>query len=331
MKRRVEQKRRTVAVIGAGVAGLTCANALRERGVDATVFEKSRGLGGRLATRRTADGLTFDHGAQYMTARSGAFRKLLEDAIASSSAGRWSPLVHDDLDGGLDKWIVGSPGMNAPFKPLAKGIKPRLSTRVMSVTRDKGKWRLLTDNESSGELFDAVVSTAPAPQALELLWGESEMNAGLSAVSIAPCWTLMVAFAKPLEPGFDLWRRETHDLAWIARNGSKPGRREDRDCWVVHAGADWSEKNLELNVDEAASVMMVMLRDAMGTDLPDFTHATAHRWRYARTTTTAGKPFIRSQDGTLYAGGDWCLGARVEAAYESGLAIAEDLCKRLAD
>ncbi len=58
-----------VAVIGAGISGLMCARTLADHGCDVSVFEKSRGVSGRMSTRRVDDSLSFDHGAQYFTAR----------------------------------------------------------------------------------------------------------------------------------------------------------------------------------------------------------------------------------------------------------------------
>jgi predicted NAD/FAD-dependent oxidoreductase len=54
----------SAAVIGAGISGLICARTLAQHGWLVTVFEKGRGVGGRMAVRRTEAGLAFDHGAQ---------------------------------------------------------------------------------------------------------------------------------------------------------------------------------------------------------------------------------------------------------------------------
>ena len=52
-----------IAVVGAGIAGLACATTLQQAGVQVSVFDKSRGAGGRMSTRRT-DSWQCDHGAQ---------------------------------------------------------------------------------------------------------------------------------------------------------------------------------------------------------------------------------------------------------------------------
>ena len=69
--------------------------------------------------------------------------------------------------------------------------------------------------------------------------------------------------------------------------------------------------------------MLPLLCDRLGVTPDRVTHAAAHRWRYARVTRALSQPFVRSADGTLYLGGDWCIGPRIEAAWDSGTAIAE--------
>ena len=67
---------RHFAVIGAGIAGITCARTLVQAGHSVTVFEKSPNLGGRMATRSTLFG-SFDHGVQYFTVRDPRFAQAL--------------------------------------------------------------------------------------------------------------------------------------------------------------------------------------------------------------------------------------------------------------
>ncbi len=314
-----------IAVIGAGMAGIACAQDATARGFRPAVFEKGRGLGGRLATRRADDGSAFDHGAQYLTARSAALQALVRDTVESGAAALWRPRDADRRAPAREDWFVGTPAMNALVKPLARGLDIRLETQVTAVERDGGGWRLRTLADPSGAPFDVVVSTTPAPQARALFAFEPGIARALDEVAIAPCWALMLTFAKTLDCGFDVRRSETADLAWIARNRSKPGRAEDKDCWVVHAGPDWSRHHLERERDEIMPMMIEMFRRALDVRLPEIEHAAAHRWRYARTIVPLGKPYLRSGDGTLFVGGDWCLGARVESAFESGRAMAASI------
>ncbi len=212
--------------------------------------------------------------------------------------------------------------MNGLVKPLADGIDIRLETEVTAISRVGNRWRVETAAGEESEPFDLVVSTAPAPQAQTLLGSEPGVEEALSRVSIAPCWALMLTFETPLNTGFDVWRSPSNNLAWMARNSSKPARGGRDDCWIVHASPQWSRQNLELDKEHAATSMIEMLSGVLGEGLPEIGYATAHRWRYALTTVSLGEPFYCSDDRTLFVGGDWCLGARVEYAFESGQAMA---------
>jgi predicted NAD/FAD-dependent oxidoreductase len=320
-----------IAVIGAGMAGIGCAKNLKQHGFHPTIFEKSRGPGGRLATRRVGDGITFDHGAQYITAHSAAFQRVMKKAIETGAAEQWCPRSLSRSPSVTDGWIVGTPAMNSLIKPLADGLDIRLTTEVTAIAREGDTWRVRTSTSETGEPFDIVVSSAPAPQARVLFASEPEIAEALAKVSIAPCWALMLTFASPADPGFDVWRSDAEALTWISRNTSKPSRRTAKDCWVVHASPDWSQRYLELDRVRVAEMMIEMLSPAFGGCLPKIDHASAHRWRFARTTAPLSETYLCSEDRTLFVGGDWCLGARVECAFESGQAIAKALTGALED
>ena len=293
-----------IAVIGAGMTGIGCANCLRQHGFHPTIFEKSRGLGGRLATRSVGDGIAFDHGAQYITARSATFQSLVKEAIKTSAADHWRPKGFDRAPALADDWIVGTPGMNALVKPFAHGIDIRLATEVTGIDREGDIWRVHTQTNEIGEPFDIVVSSAPAPQARVLLASEPKIAEALAKVSIAPCWALMLAFGTPFDPGFDVWQSDEDDFAWISHNSSRPCRRTAKDCWVVHASPEWSERYLELDRARVAEMMIEMLPPAFGDCLPEIDHASAHRWRFARTTAPLGETYLYSRDRTLFVGGE---------------------------
>ena len=318
-------------MIGAGMAGISCAKSLKEQGFHPMILEKSRGLGGRVASRRVGDGIAFDHGVQYIAARSAAFQWVVKQAVETGAAARWRPEKLNRSRAETEDWIVGTPAMNALIKPLADGIDIRLVTEVTAIEREGGIWRVRSATKATGEPFDVIVSTAPAPQARVLFASEREIADALDRVSIAPCWALMLTFETPFEVGFDLQRSDSDDLAWISRDSSKPRRCAAKDCWVVHASPEWSQRHLERHRDEITEMMIDLFRGAFGGRLPEIEHAFAHRWRYARTTAPLGRPYLCSDDRTLFVGGDWCLGARVECAFESGQAIADALTGALKD
>ncbi|MCF7702331.1 NAD(P)/FAD-dependent oxidoreductase [Loktanella sp. M215] len=308
-----------VAIIGAGMTGLACARRLMLGGVQSTLFDKGRGIGGRVATRRAA-GLQFDHGAQYVTAKGTRFSTVMNELRDSGDAAHWA-------DGTGRDHVVGAPGMSALPKALAAGLEVRQSTHVTSVQAEGPGWRLQSD-QSQHEATHVVI-TVPAPQMADLLGAGHPLVEQIGDVRFSPCLTLMAAVAGPAP---FLSRHAPDDpLAWIAQDSSKPGRsQQDATAWVAQAGVDFSTTHLEHDKPQIAALMLPLLCDSLGV-MPDrVTHAVAHRWRYARVTQALGQPFVHAPGTTLYLGGDWCIGPRVEDAWTSGTAIAEHVLGTLA-
>lgn len=314
-----------IAIIGAGMAGLAAARALKAAGLEPTLFDKSRGLGGRMATRRVDDpalgALTFDHGAQYFTAKGPAFRAVVDDWCAAGRATAW-------FNGGY----VGTPGMTAPARALAEGLTVVGGCPVTGLRRAADGWTVATasgavDTPGNGG-FAAVVLAVPAPQAVPLAASAGVAMPALAAVRYGPCWALMLAFDAPLGLDWNHLRREDGPIGWVARNASKPGRAGGAETLVVHAGPDWSRQHLELTPEAAEAALDPLWRAATGiTAAPRF--VSVHRWRYALVEETAGEACLWDADTKLGACGDWCLGPRVEAAFDSGAAMAARVIESL--
>ena len=304
-----------IVIIGAGIAGLACARRLADAGLAVIVLDKGRGIGGRVATRRVGD-LQFDHGAQYVNAHGAGFAAVLH-SLGDAVAG-WQ-------DGKGRKHSVGVPGMSAIPKALVAGLEIRQNAQVARLVKDGDGWALYLE---TGTIRAArVLVTVPAPQVANLLGAEHPLVAALAPVQLTPCLTLMAAVAG-IAPF--MTRQDADDpLSWIAQDSSKPGRPQGvATQWVAQAGEAFSQTHLEETPAEITARMLPLLCDRLGVPLDRVTHAAAHRWRYARVTQALGQPFLRSPDASLYLGGDWCIGPRVEAAWTSGTAIADDILAR---
>ena len=304
-----------IVIIGSGMAGLACARRLADAGLAAIVLDKGRGIGGRVATRRVGD-LQFDHGAQYVNAHGAGFAAVLH-SLGDSVAG-WQ-------DGTGRTHSVGVPGMSAIPKALGAGLEIRQNAQVARVVQDDDSWALHLDTDIMRAA--RVVVTVPAPQVAGLLGAEHPLVAALAPVRLAPCLTLMAAVTAPAPL---IARQDADDpLAWIAQDSAKPSRPQSAaTLWVAQSGEAFSRAYLEESPTQIAARMLPLLCDRLGVTADRVTHASAHRWRYARVTQALGQPFLRSPDATLYLGGDWCIGPRVEAAWTSGTAIADDILAR---
>ena len=302
-----------IAIIGAGIAGLTCAETLQTAGHGVTLFDKGRSAGGRMATRRVdtpCGTIAFDHGAQYFTARDPAFAATVMGWEAEQIVASWATA-------GDDAW-VGKPGMNAVLRAMAAPLDVRWNSLVDALRRIDGLW--FVDPVAAGA-FDAVIVATPSEQAAPLLVAHDPAMAAIAqACPSAPCWTAMVAFEERLAIAQDIVR-DSGIIGWAARNSAKPGR-DATEAWVIQATATWSRSHLE---DDQASVVAALLR-ALAAEaarpLPEPVVRIGHRWRFARARTT-NHGSLWNEASRIGAVGDWLIAPRIESAWLSGRMLAD--------
>ena len=333
---------RDALVIGAGIAGLVAARELRRAGLAVEIVEKSRGLGGRAATR-TVEGHRVDHGAQFFTARDPRFRREVDAWLADGVARAWATgLPTWTADGGWSHAGAGAHlryacpnGMNALGKRLAEGLTVTRRTRVTEIRREGEGWRAAADDGTTCRAPRLVV-TAPVPQALELLRAvdlSGETRHALAAIAYAPCFAVMAGYPDAPAPAWPGVRLPDHpDLAWIANDGSRRAAAGARAAagggtvLVLHATPAFTRRRYD---DPPADVRRDLLRAAVAVvpwaERPAWVDH--QRWRYAlpERTHPAAAPMVA--DGLVLAGdafgGD--AGGRIEGAYLSGLAAAAAL------
>jgi predicted NAD/FAD-dependent oxidoreductase len=325
-----------VLVIGAGIAGLTAARALSRTGLAVAVLEKSRGVGGRAATR-TVHGARVDHGAQFFTARDPRFRAEVDAWLRDGVARAWADGFPSwsERDGWREPEPGANPryacpdGMNALGKRLAEGLAVTRRARAVAVRHGDGAWEIELEG---GERRRAprVVVTAPVPQALELVrevaW-PAGTRAGLEAVTYAPCFAVLAGYPDVPAPGWPGVRLPAHpDLAWIANDGTKRHPRSGGTVLVLHATPAFTRQRFD---DPPAAVVADLLRAASAAvpwaGRPAWTDH--QRWRYALAEAPHPERALSVADGLVLCGdgfgGDG--GGRLESAYLSGLAAAEAL------
>lgn len=312
-----------IAIVGAGISALTCGQILRSAGFSPTLFEKSAGYGGRVSTRHLEDGIAFDHGAQYVTAKTCGFKTYLSEAEQRGCAGMWSPRVSK---GSREQdWFVGRPAMRDLVNPLISNLDIKYHAYVSRIYRYRRGWCLELEDGGVPLYFDNVVVSAPAPQTLVLIGRDTEISVRISEVEMSPCWALIAAFDRRFKTDLDVITDENSDLTWLVRNNSKLDRSQHIESWVAHVSPQWSLNNIERDRDSVLPELLNMLERKLGRRLPAPTFARAHLWRYALTSIPLGELFLSTSDHTLTAIGDWCLGSRVECAYQSGIAAGKYL------
>ena len=232
-----------VAVIGAGLAGLSCARVLRRAGFFVEVFEQDRIIGGRMATTRV--GLAaFDHGAQYITARAIAFRTFIEELQASGYVARWTPRASKGGEAGAGQmmpWYVGTPGMSSIVRPLAESVRIHTSRRVHTIEKHEKGWHVWFEDETSvapPRRRRRGAGGAGTPAARPFL---DELADHLARVRMLPLLGADGPLGRCPAP-----KRTFSDcpdtIRWIARDSTKPGRNSRGENLVIHASQNWSRE-----------------------------------------------------------------------------------------
>lgn len=313
-----------IAILGCGIAGLSAARALKQSGIEVVLFDKSRGVGGRMSTRY-ADAWEFDHGAQYFTVQDSDFQAEVDAAIEAGVVAPWDARALYLKTGALStdtgrQRYVGQPRMNSLPKFWAKGFDINLGKRVALVEKTDS-WKLSFEDGSTASGFDGVISTLPPAQAEKILPKKFPKRASIKATEMHVCFCLMVGLSAPINPGWDTLRVKDLPIDWIAMNHAKPGRSKDVGTIIVHSEAVWSDAHADVDRAYVQDVMIKSASALLGLPLIDAPHIALHRWLYASNKTSPNVPCLKD-DGFVVAG-DWCLGGRVQSAWLSGRAAAQ--------
>ncbi|MCA9835632.1 MAG: FAD-dependent oxidoreductase [Trueperaceae bacterium] len=314
-------------LIGAGIAGLTAARQLSSA-YSVVVLEKSRGLGGRSATRRL-EGNRVDHGAQYFTVRDERFQEQVNEWLGQDKAFVWSHGFHTYSQQGLKPATKGHPrytlrnGMNEVGKLLSEGLEVKTQTRAHKISKQKDYYLVETEE---GQAFEAkrVIVNAPAEQALALLEpSKNELQDKLASVKMVPCFALMPGYPLQLAPEWQGIHVETESsLAWISHDSSKR-LNPAHTVLTLHSTPEFAQVHFDVNPDELAQTMLTDL----GKIDDRFTaplFSSWHRWKYAQVSNSLEERFLNVEDSLFFCG-DWCGGAKLESAYLSGLELGQYL------
>jgi hypothetical protein len=319
-----------IAIIGAGLAGLTLAQQLNDM-ANITVFEKARGVSGRLATR-SADAFQFDHGAQYFTARDARFQTFLQPYIKSGVVQEWTPKVLTLALGEkpykrdwFEPHYVAVPSMTALAKHMAADLDIKLQTQITALTKVDHHWQLTDQHQQTHGPFDWVLCTAPAPQAYQLMPDSFAAKNQLLSVQPTPCFSLMLGFNNALKLNFDAAEVKNSAIRWICVNSHKP-KRPTAFTLLIHTDAAWSSAHINDDPTDVQHYLLQTLEQLLAQALaPE--HIALHRWLYAGTAIPLGQDCLIDTDQSLGVCGDGCIDGRVEAAFLSAMGLATKLMK----
>lgn len=331
-----------LAIVGAGLAGLACARELVSKGFEVTLFEKSRGAGGRAPTRwinrDSQPAVGFDHGAQYFYSHSESFCRLVDEACQAGAVAPWTGrFVHlsygqeTEVIDPKTRW-VGTPGMAGLGKFLARDLRVQLQAKVTEIEKNDQHYTLrLTKSDGTKAVhsgFDLVVAAIPAEQTVELFKKTCATLSSLAEqVKSNVNWTAMATFSSRIPVNFDAALVVDSPLGWICRDSSKPGRAAG-ERWLIQATSDWSKVHQDYTQQAIEEMLLDLFCSAIGKHV-DPSSLTVHRWLYGLPSNPLSIDFYIDETMQLAACGDWLKGANMEDAFLSGQMLGQRLCGSL--
>ena len=354
-----------IAIIGAGLAGLECGRRLKAAGYQVCVLDKSRGLGGRMATRRVVtnqrENIRVDHGLRYWPSPAGVLAPLTEELIAAGVLKRWHVSAYELRENDTlmpveaEPVYVASQGMSAIAKYLAQGFT--LDDTLLSGYRathlspydqaDGDGWRIECE-DGKVVMADRCAISIPAPQAVDLFVdcpSEALIPSALDtlkSVTYNPCLTVLAGYGERQDMGklnADGWMvtdkigTSTH---WSCLDSSKRAQatsatsQPPETTLVIHSKPGFAQRYLDVgDLQLAASVLLRANARKFGDWIAQPDWFQIHRWRYADVQQPCRQAMLPVGEG-LVCGGDWCAGEsaqhqNIAAAYVSGMAMAEEL------
>lgn len=332
-----------IVIVGAGISGLVCAQQLHQVGYKVLVVEKSRGLGGRVATRRLHETCA-DLGTCYLNPKDELLQRFVELLVQQNILQIWTDTTYE-FDASLQQLTVrrrspiytASKGMSAIARFLAVGLEIQLNQRVVGISTVADNWclQLEATNATTQITAKAVVVAIPAPQALTLLEPIAVLPtflANLRSVEFASCISVIAGYPS-VQSNFD-WQAVTvvddDNLAWIGLDSSK--RAEKRSpVFVLHSSAQFARNYLETTdlqpigqqlLNRAAEYLLPWLKT------PEWMQV--HRWRYAFPTSPLIDTCLKANTPQpLVCCGDWCGGNLVTGAMQSGISAAEQINRQM--
>jgi renalase len=310
-------------IVGAGIAGASCAGTLAAAGWEVDVFDKARGVGGRLSTRRLEQGWA-TLGSPFISAKRDPFRSQLRDWARKG----WLAPVRDILHGRANQSWARAQLQNhyTPLIEPSQLVRQMLGTAHLHtsarVTALQPRTIILENGQTMGD-YDCVICSVPVPQALPLLGALPRLHERLGEVRYRPIWSFLMRWEGG--PAADVIKFDDHliDLA-VRQPGGGAG------LWAVHSSHEFAETYLDASQMEASTRAASALMGLLGLPWPVEVEV-SHLWRYAKPEASIGGFWLGDRENRVALIGDGIAGAGVERAWESGVRLAQSLVQAEAE
>lgn len=322
----------SVAIVGAGLAGLTCATALQGLADRVTVFEKSIFAGGRVGLFQAGE-YEFNHGAQYFTVNNPLFWNIVSAWQSQGIVRPWDGWIVELQRGQINnsdmatQRFIGVPRMQDVIDNLAQHCDLRSSVQIAELEPQAGGcWRLFNARGVYQGAFDIVIIATAANQVGELCRSVPRIAKAADGVDMTVCWSAMFAFERPLDLPYDAAFVLDSPLAWISRD-QHAERHGGADCWVLHATPEWSQQYAASFRGRVLNALLDAFWEATDLEARKPASASVHCWKHALPINPISEDALFEESMALGACGDWCTAPRIEGAVLSGFSMADRVMK----
>lgn len=319
-----------IAIIGAGFAGLVLANQLKNFG-EITIFEKSRGVGGRMASR-TKDDFIFDFGCQFFLAKNSQFKNFLQPyidkKIVQSLEGNFVEIdnykiTYQRLWDIAKNHYIATPKMTNLCKEMASGLNVISQTKIAKLNKINGLWQIFDDKENFVGDFNWIFFAIPPLQVADILPQECCFFDELTKFKMMGCFALMLGFSQSLNLNFDFALIKNSIISWIGSESSKP-HGSKANGYTILARNSWADSHIDDDPELIKSQLIAEFEKIINQKLPEIIHLDLHRWRFANITKQENSVgYLFDKNLQLGACGDWLIHGRVEASYLSATKLFE--------
>ena len=322
-----------VAVIGAGITGITLANLLQKK-FNLTVFEKSRGVGGRMATRR-AKPYQFNHGAQYFKIENKEFKDFLQPLILNKII---KPLEANQIEI-LNKKVIkrtkiynkqyftAESKMNSVVKYLINNnFSIKLLCKIEKIIKENDKWFVIESGQVSFGPYDWLIITIPPNQAKEILYNNFKFLDIIKKIKMRSCYSLMLGFDKFEEFDFDTALFLDEDVRWLSISKKILEKKKYYNL-LINSSYNFTEQNINDSKDKISNYLIKQVSDILKCELNNYKHKALHFWKYAMSEKNNNLGSLLDEDFKIIVCGDWCMNGKVEGGFLSAKDAVNKLLK----
>ena len=320
-----------LAIIGAGLSGISLACLIKKK-INVEIFEKSRGVGGRMSTRK-ASPFIFDHGAQYFKINSKDFMHFISDLLDKNIIKPWSfrqaffngnSLEKLKIVSNKDKYFVGVPNMDSIVKYLSRNLNINLNTKINKIIKKDDNWFLYDENNKAYGEYNWVILTLPAEQSNAFISNKISFHNSINNIKMKGCFSLMVGMKKPLNLGFEAAYIKNNDISWIALNNSKPFRNSDCSL-IINSSFKYAETNVETSKMDILNHMLNLTEKITENNLSKPILTTLHQWKYVEAENNPQQDYFIDPNQKIAVCGDWFINSRVEDAFTSANKLSKEI------